>query len=626
MNKSYLASLKKQKRELISEWVNLVSKSTTRYQTVAKKDVEKNISLHFEAIIDIIEKEDYSRLNEFLESLARERSELGFDITETQLAFLHGQTVLLRFLDLQRKDDKIFCANSREVTDIFYKTQLLYSNIFKRIQLESTAQDYTKKIESNNLRLSTVTDDTKDAVIGLDENLMICSWNRSAESMYRYKAAEVIGKSFEILTTSDQKKEKELQTLLNRVSHNGFVKNYQTERVRKDGKAIIVDANWTQLKNEKNNYTGYSIIHHDLTEKIQMQREISSQGQYWSSVVDHSVDAIIGIDLNDTIVSWNKGAENIFGYSKDEIVGKNFDILLPPEAKKSGELQKINAELNKTGFVRNYEAERISKSGKRISTLLTRSLIRNRDHEIIGSSAMLRDITEYKKLKMQMSHSEKLSVVGQLAAGIAHEVGNPLTSISSLIQVLVRSTKDEDLKKNLSLIKKQTDRISRLIHELVTFSQPSDFNICPANINDLVTEAVTIIKYDKHARNSTLVVKLDNDLPITEVPKDQLQQVFINILLNALEALPDQDGKVSVNTGTKNGSIQVIVKDNGRGIPESIIGRIFDPFFTTKGVGKGTGLGLWVSYGIIENLRGKILVESKEKSGSTFTVEIPITT
>lgn len=239
---------------------------------------------------------------------------------------------------------------------------------------------------------------------------------------------------------------------------------------------------------------------------------------------------------------------------------------------------------------------------------------------------MLRDITEYKKLKMQMSHSEKLSVVGQLAAGIAHEVGNPLTSISSLIQVLVRSTKDEDLKKNLSLIKKQTDRISRLIHELVTFAQPSDFNIGPANINDLVTEAVTIIKYDKHARNSTLDVKFDNNLPITEVPKDQLQQVFINILLNALEALPGQDGKVSVNTRTKNGSIQVIVKDNGRGIPESIIGRIFDPFFTTKGVGKGTGLGLWVSYGIIENLRGKILVESKEKSGSTFTVEIPITT
>ena len=129
----------------------------------------------------------------------------------------------------------------------------------------------------------------------------------------------------------------------------------------------------------------------------------------------------------------------------------------------------INTLLKQEGFIKNYEGERVTKDGKRITTSLTRSIIRDKNRNIIGSSAILRDMTAYKKLKTQISHSEKLAVVGQLAAGIAHEVGNPLTSISSLIQVLVRGTDDENLKKNLNLIKKQTDRISKINQELGTF-------------------------------------------------------------------------------------------------------------------------------------------------------------
>jgi C4-dicarboxylate-specific signal transduction histidine kinase len=284
----------------------------------------------------------------------------------------------------------------------------------------------------------------------------------------------------------------------------------------------------------------------------------------------------------------------------------------------------LNDELNKVGFIKNYESDRINKSGKRITTSLTQSLIHDKDNKVIGSSAIIRDITELKKLKIQMSHSEKLSVVGQLASGIAHEVGNPLTSISSLIQVLTRQTDDENLKTNLNLVKKQTDRISKLIRDLVTFSQPSDFKIIPTDINTLITEAVEIIKYDKRAQHCEIDVHLVKKLPLTEVPADQLQQVLINLLLNALDALPSENGKISIYSFSGDGSISIKIKDNGRGIPKTIIDKIFEPFFTTKGVGKGTGLGLWVSYSIMESINGKIIVDSKETVGSTFTLEIPI--
>ena len=478
--------------------------------------------------------------------------------------------------------------------------------------------------KNKDLQLFSLPDGTTDAVIILDEKLNISTWNEGAELMFQYKPNEVIGKSLDILFTDELRTSKELRSMELLLKQDGLADYYRTERVRKDGKVLTVEVNWTRLRNNDGKLIGYSTIHNDLTEKIQIRQEIFSKEHYLSSVVDNSVDAIIGMDLNDTIVSWNKGAENIFGYPREEVIGKNFDILLTPEAKKSGELKLINTLLKQEGFIKNYEGERVTKDGKRITTSLTRSIIRDKNRKIIGSSAILRDMTEYKKLKTQISHSEKLSVVGQLAAGIAHEVGNPLTSISSLIQVLVRGTDDENLKKNLNLIKKQTDRISKLIHELVTFSQPSDFQIKPTNINNLVQEAVNIIKYDNRANHCEIDVQLDDKLPITDLPDDQVQQVFINILLNALDAIPEENGHISISSNMRSGSINIEIKDNGKGMPESIINKIFDPFFTTKGVGKGTGLGLWVSYGIIESLRGKISVESRVGSGSTFKIEIPI--
>ncbi|KPK91497.1 hypothetical protein AMJ80_07300 [bacterium SM23_31] len=624
MEIQFIEALKKNADSLIEEWVSLVKTSTKNYQSASEDEIRNNIKRHMQVIIEVFENQDYSELNEFLENLADKRSKMDFDIKETLFAFLNGQTVLLRFLDSIRDKENIFCTNCREITDCFNKTQILYSNIFQSKRLEKTERSYLREIEHKDLRLSSLTDVTADAVIGLDANLNIRSWNRGAEVMYQYRTNEILGKPLAILVPKELLNNGELQSLEMITRRSGFIKNYQTERIRKDGKVLIVNISCTLLKDNDGKDIGFSTIHHDLTEMIQLEQEIRSQERYLSSVVDYSMDAIIGLDLNDNIVSWNKGAENIFGYTKEEVIGKNLDILFTPEAKKSGELKRINEELNKAGFIKSYEGERITKSGKYISTSLTKSLIRDKNNKIIGSSAILRDITEYEKLKMQMSHSEKLSVVGQLTAGIAHEVGNPLTSISSLIQVLTRTAQNEDLTNKLNLIKKQTDRITKLIRDLVSFSQPSDFRIKPTDINGLIKEAISIIKYDNRAQNCHFDIQLAEKLPLTDIPEDQVQQVIINILLNALDAAPPENGKISIHSLTRNGTINVKIKDNGKGIPLSIIDKIFNPFFTTKGVGKGTGLGLWVSYGIIENIRGKILVDSKMNSGSTFTIEIPI--
>ncbi len=373
MNKQNIASFKKNRENIIDEWSSLVHKSTKHYKELSLKDTRKNITNHLHAILDVL---------------------------ETQLAFLHGQTVILRQLDRMHGQEKLFCLDFREITDLFIKTQVLYSNIFKEKQLEQKTDSFLRELELKDLSLSSLTDSTPDAVIGLDENFNIRSWDKGAEVMYQYKANEIINKPIEVLVPEEHRDEGELYNIEMILRRSGFLKNYKTERIRKDGKKLIVNISSTLLKDTKHNIIGFSSLHHDLTEKIQLEQEIRSQEKYLSSIVDHSADAIVGLDLNDNIVSWNKGAENIFGYTKKEAVGNHFQMLLPPEAIKSGELNKIDDELKKEGSIRNYEAERIAKNGKRIVTSLTRSLVRDKNDTVIGSSAILRDITEYKKLIM----------------------------------------------------------------------------------------------------------------------------------------------------------------------------------------------------------------------------------
>jgi signal transduction histidine kinase len=211
-----------------------------------------------------------------------------------------------------------------------------------------------------------------------------------------------------------------------------------------------------------------------------------------------------------------------------------------------------------------------------------------------------------------------------MAAGIAHEIGNPLTSISSIAQVIKRKNIDEQVGKYVNDILKNIDRISHIVRELADFSRPSSYKVTPTNINDIIKSAVGIIKYDRRAKDLKFELELDNKLPETVLVSDQLLQVFLNILINALDASENFGNKIQVSSYRDQNNIMVSIKDYGSGIPAKNLHHIFEPFFTTKKVGKGTGLGLTVSYGIIQQLGGKIAVQSQEKKGSIFEITIPV--
>jgi signal transduction histidine kinase len=218
--------------------------------------------------------------------------------------------------------------------------------------------------------------------------------------------------------------------------------------------------------------------------------------------------------------------------------------------------------------------------------------------------------------------------IGTLAAGIAHEVGNPLASISALVQVAQRFTTDDLVKEKLELVKNQVNRISKIIRDLVDFSRPSNFEFQLTDINKNLTEAVEITKVGIKAKDILYELNLNKNIPLLPLVADQIQQVFVNILLNAADAILEshkKDKKVIIKSDlSEDKDVIITFSDNGIGIAEENIPKIFEPFFTTKKEGKGTGLGLWVSYGIIKSFQGEIKVSSVYGQSTTFTIFLPI--
>ena len=223
--------------------------------------------------------------------------------------------------------------------------------------------------------------------------------------------------------------------------------------------------------------------------------------------------------------------------------------------------------------------------------------------------------------------------IGLLAAGIAHEVGNPLTSISSLVQVIQRTTTDDFTQEKMELIKSQISRISRIIRDLVDFSRRSSYEVQLTDVNKSIREAVEIVRVGKKATGISFRVDLDEALPLLPLVPDQIDQVFINILINAVDAIhsehhasramPHKRAEIIVRSWLDDEQISVTIEDTGKGIPEDALPKIFEPFFTTKKVGEGTGLGLWVSYGLIKSFKGTISVASTEGKGTTFAITLP---
>jgi PAS domain S-box-containing protein len=342
----------------------------------------------------------------------------------------------------------------------------------------------------------------------------------------------------------------------------------------------------------------------------------------FSNVVHYTVNPIQITDAEGKMVYVNPAFEKASGFTKEELIGGDPNLL--SSKKYPGEFWQRVWSVISTGRVWNGEIENRRKNGDPLYTQLLISPIIDNEGKVVGYLGSHRDITEQKQLEQQLMHSQKMESIGTLAAGIAHEVGNPLASISSIVQVLLRTISDDFAKDKLGLVEAQVHRITKIIRDLVDFSRPSNYQIQPTDIVKTLTDAVEIVKMGRKAKEITFVTHVRRQLPLLSLVPDQISQVFINILLNAVDALQGKRGTITSEVERDEERVRVTITDNGQGIAPENMSKVFEPFFTTKPVGEGTGLGLWVSYGIVRSFGGEITVTSAWGQGTSFCIIIPL--
>ena len=241
-----------------------------------------------------------------------------------------------------------------------------------------------------------------------------------------------------------------------------------------------------------------------------------------------------------------------------------------------------------------------------------------------GTLIIIDDITDRVRLEDQLIQNEKLTSIGLLAAGVAHEVNTPLAVISSYSQMLRKEISPEDSRnKLLEKITKQTFRASEIVNSLLNFSRTNATEFAGVDVHQLITDTIALLHHQLKSGRIRVEQELRAECPITFGNAGRLQQVFLNLIVNARDAMPE-GGELRVLTDTMNSKIEILVQDTGTGISPENIKKIYDPFFTTKAPGKGTGLGLSVSYGIVQEHGGTISVESKQGVGTTFRLELPL--
>ena len=347
-----------------------------------------------------------------------------------------------------------------------------------------------------------------------------------------------------------------------------------------------------------------------------------------AAIVESSVDAIIREDMSGMITHWNKGAEQLYGYSAEEVIGKSVSLLMPPE--RSGDFPEIMQQLAKGQRVEHYETIRQRKDGSRVDVSLSVSPILNTDGKVVGAAAIARDISGRKQSEEVLRKAEKLSATGRLAAAIAHEINNPLETLNNLVYLLQgNESLDETAQQYLRLAQGELQRAAHVTKQMLGFHRQS-LEPRPVNLAEVLNLVLDLYSRQTRGRCLSIVKRYEGDNTISAFP-EEIHQVFANIVRNAIEAVPHR-GIISLHVfparqwnGSSRPGSRVVIADTGPGISPENREKVFEPFFTTKGE-NGTGLGLWVSSGIVQKHGGSIRVRSSTRigqSGTVFNIFLP---
>jgi PAS domain S-box-containing protein len=347
--------------------------------------------------------------------------------------------------------------------------------------------------------------------------------------------------------------------------------------------------------------------------------QIERLKDFSENIVESLRIGVLTADLEGRVESWNPQLEDLLEIPRGEALGRKLEEALPRDL-----AVEIAARATSEHVSGIYKFHLNTRSGRHLVVNASIAPLLGKNGARLGRLVLLDDITQRVRLEDQMVQTEKLTSLGLLAAGVAHEVNTPLAVISNYIQMLAKQIPaDDPRQKTIERIVKQTFRASEIVNNLLNFSRTGGAEPVEVDLNSVLEETLTLVQHPFKTARVNVVRSYSNQLPPVLGSITRLQQVFLNLFMNARDAMPS-GGMLEVRTAAHNGSVEVEVVDTGAGIPPEHIHRIFDPFFTTKATGRGTGLGLSVSYGIIKEHAGKVDVRSTPGKGTSFRLEFPV--
>ena len=503
-----------------------------------------------------------------------------------------------------------------------------------RTRTEQIQEKEEKYRNLSGLLNSVLESSTEYSIIAMDPRGIILEYNRGSANLFGWEKDEVVGKMWIGRTFLKEARSKGILQEISRKIETAGVVEYQMERTRKDGSRFQANAIVTALQDSSGKILGFLEIARDITEKLRLEKELRETKDYLENIVQSSVDAIVTTDPKGRITFVNKAMEEIVGVSPKDMIQQPISRFY---LEGIGEARKIMGILREKGSLQNYDTFAVRR-GKPVPIFLSASLLRNEAGEIIGTLGVFKDLTEMKKLEEELKKTQahlfqvgKMRAMGELVAGVAHEINNPLMAADTFLHVIQENLPaGEPNRQRLELIQKCHSRIAKIINHLKDFSRQSKLDFRQIDISEPIENALLITGQQLLNHGIRVRKEFQPDLPQIRGDSTQLEQVFLNLIANAKDAMEAAGRKrdLTIRTSLIRHSgwndIEISFEDTGSGIAEENREKIFEPFFSTKEVGKGTGLGLSICYGIIEAHGGRIEVESRVQEGTTFRVILPV--
>jgi PAS domain S-box-containing protein len=501
------------------------------------------------------------------------------------------------------------------------------------IGLEQAVWERTEQLTASQARYKTLFDFVADSVFMVSATGAVVAVNEREQHVLGYAESEIIGKNvLDIVPDAHQRaftgwlcdvstEQRQVATQEMTVYHaDRHEIPVEMDLIRVGGtEQLLVMVQLRDITDRKKLERQLHSYREDLELKVRERtREIEETKQYLENLLENANDVIYTLDLDQQFTYVNSKV-NAWGYRKDDLIGRPYLSLL--SRRHRGRRLKNTLDI---GAKQVYEVEVVTRLGEVRAVMVSVSPLQGADGEILGVLGIARDMTETKKLERQIRNAEKLASIGQLAAGVAHEINNPLGGILNCLYNLRKGTPSPARQEEYwASMEHGVRRVQKIVRQLLDFSQQHEPAFSPADINRIVDQVLGLATHLFVPNRIRLESFPTHDLPSVMVDRHMIEQVLMNLILNAVQAMKN-GGVLTIRTSVAEGICRVEVSDTGSGIPASVLPRVFDPFFTTKGEGEGTGLGLSVNLGIVERHGGKIVVESEVGKGTTFTLCLPV--